>query len=242
MREEESGTNGVEALDLYARVEDLLGVHEAAPRLYAHYLLALQETEFGTLLDVGCGSGEFIRQIAGAFPDARFTGIDLSPEMVRQAREKGIDARCVDLCDVEGRFDVITCVFDMLNYLSPEELPGFMRCLATRLRPGGLLLCDLNTLHGFETVAVGAFSAEDPTRFVAIESDFEAGVYTADFTLFEKEKGECWKKNSRRIRQYLHTPENLAELGGLELLERREVNLYDEEEADKEFLIFGRYG
>jgi hypothetical protein len=112
-----------------------------------------------------------------------------------------------------------------------------MRCLATRLRPGGLLLCDLNTLHGFETVAVGAFSAEDPTRFVAIESDFEAGVYTADFTLFEKEKGECWKKHSQRIRQYLHRAERLAELGGLELLEREEVNLYDEEEADKEFLV-----
>jgi SAM-dependent methyltransferase len=234
--------NAPEALDLYAKVEDLLGVHEAAPRLYAHYLLTLHSLEFESLLDVGCGSGEFIRQIAGAFPDARFIGIDRSPEMVRRARENGVDARCVDLCDVEGRFDVITCIFDMLNYLSPEELPGFMRCLAARLRPGGLLLCDLNTLHGFETVAVGAFSAEDPTRFVAIESDFEAGVYTADFTLFAREKEACWKKHSQRIRQYLHTPELLAEHGGLELVERREVNLYDEEEADKEFLIFGRYG
>jgi len=230
--------NGTEALDLYAKVEDLLGVHEAAPRLYAHYLLTLHSLEFESLLDVGCGSGEFIRQISGAFPDARFIGIDLSPEMVRRAREKGVDARCADLCDVEGRFDVITCVFDMLNYLSPEELPGFMRCLAARLRPGGLLLCDLNTLHGFETVAVGAFTAEDPTRFVAIESDFEAGIYTADFTLFEKKNEGCWKKNSRRIRQYPHTPELLAGLGRLELVHDEGICLYDEEEPDKRFLVY----
>ena len=45
------------ALDLYAKVEDLLGVKEAAPTLYAHYLLFLQTLEFETLLDVGCGSG-----------------------------------------------------------------------------------------------------------------------------------------------------------------------------------------
>jgi SAM-dependent methyltransferase len=188
---------------------------------------------------VGCGSGEFIRQISGAFPDARFTGLDLSPEMVRQAREKGVDARCVDLCVVEGQYDVITCVFDMLNYLSPEELPGFLDCLAARLRPGGLLLCDLNTLHGFETVAVGAFTAEDPTRFVAIESEFEEGIYTADFTLFERE-GECWRKSSQRIHQYLHRPEDLTATGELEQIAREPVKLYLEEEPDKEFLLYRR--
>lgn len=228
--------NTPEALDLYARVEDLLGVYEAAPRLYAHYFLTLQGLEFGSLLDVGCGSGEFIAQISGAFPDTRMEGIDLSPEMVRRARERGVEARCVDLCDVTERYDVITCVFDMLNYLSPDELTGFLSCLRNRLNPGGMLLCDLNTLYGFEEVAVGVFTAEETDRFVAIESDFEAGVYTADFTLFERD-GACWRKSARRIRQYHHTPERIAELAGLELAEREPVALYGEA-ADKEFLIY----
>ena len=225
------------ALDLYAKVEDLLGVYEAAPRLYAHYLLMLQRMEFGSLLDVGCGSGEFIAQISGAFPEVRMEGIDLSPEMVRRARERRVEARCVDLCDLTERYDVITCVFDMLNYLAPGELPGFLSCLSQRLNPGGYLLCDLNTLYGFEEVAVGAFTAEDEGRFVAIESDFDAGVYTADFTLFEREEGGCWHKSRERILQYRHTPEVLARLGGLELLEREPVTLYGEE-VDKEFLLY----
>ena len=124
----------------------------------------------------------------------------------------------------------------MLNYLSPEELPAFLNCLKERLNPGGVLLCDLNTLYGFEAVAVGAFTAEDDRRFVAIESDFEAGVYEADFTLFERE-GECWRKSFQRIRQYDHSPEEIAGLLGAEMVQRDPVTLYAEE-PDKEFLVY----
>ncbi len=229
-------SNTSAALDLYADVEDLLGVYEAAPRLYAHYLLALQEFDFRSLLDVGCGSGEFILQLQGAFPEARFQGIDLSPEMVHRSRERGVDAHCIDLCDVADRYDVITCVFDMLNYLSAEELSAFLHCLGGRLKPGGVFLCDLNTLYGFEEVAVGAFSAEDDDRFLAIESDFEEGVYTADFTLFQRKEKECWTKRSQRIRQYYHTPQEIADRAGLKPLRSEPVTLYGEE-ADKLFLV-----
>ena len=228
--------NSSEALDLYARVEDLLGVYEAAPRLYAHYLLALQNLEWHSLLDVGCGSGEFLASMQGAFPGHSMRGIDLSPEMVRRARSRGVEAECVDLGETEGSFDVITCVFDMLNYLSPEELPGFLTCLKDRLNSGGVLLADLNTLYGFEEVAVGAFTAEDEDRFLAIESDYEEGVYTADFTLFER-PGECWHKSSQRIRQYYHAPETIARIAGLELINQTPVCLYGDE-ADKVFLVY----
>jgi len=227
-------TNSSKALDLYAKVEDLLGVKEAAPRLYAYYLLELQTIDFSSLLDVGCGSGDFILQIEGAFPGARFEGIDLSPEMVRRAREKGVEARCIDLCELREKYDVITCVFDMLNYLSKEELPGFLQCLSERLNPGGVLLCDLNTLYGFEEVAVGAFTAEDDERFITIESDFEAGVYRSDFTLFEREN-RCWKKSTQQIRQYYHRPEEIAGMTGMRLVAESPVELYGEE-ADKVFL------
>ena len=226
--------NPAEALDLYAKVEDLLGVKEAAPRLYAHYLLTLQSLEFGSLLDVGCGSGDFLLAMQGAFPQAKMEGIDLSPEMVRRARKQGVEARCMDLCDVERRYDVITCVFDMLNYLSPEELEPFLHCLKDRLNPSGVLLCDLNTLYGFEEVAVGAFVAEDAERFVTIESDFGDGLYRADFTLFEK-NGECWHKSSGKIHQYYHAPERIAELLGAKILLRDPVSLYTGE-PDKLFL------
>ncbi len=225
-------------LDLYARIEDLLGVKEAAPDLYAHYLLALQEIPFGSLLDVGCGSGDFILSIQNAFADVAFRGIDLSPQMILSARQKGIDAEAIDLCDDGGKYGVITAVFDVLNYLSKSELERFGKCIKNRLVDGGYFLCDVNTLYGFEEIAVGSFIAEDSDRFVTIDSDFENGVYVSDFTLFER-KGELWRKSTGTIRQYYHTVEAIGHATGLKLLKKTKVNLYDANEADKLFLIFG---
>lgn len=225
------------SLDLYAKVEDLLGVKEAAPSLYAHYLLFLNSVDFETLLDVGCGSGDFLRQMQGAMNIPKVKGIDLSPLMVAKTKEQGLDAACINLCDLEGKFDVITAVFDMLNYLSKEELQTFFACVKAHLNEGGLFLCDINTLYGFENVAVGSFIVDDESRFLTVDSDFEAGVYSAEFTLFEKEK-KCFNKSQETIKQYYYTLDDLLDFSGLELISDDEVNLYELEEADKRFLVF----
>lgn len=227
--------NSSDSLDLYAKVEDLLGVKEAAPRLYAHYLLFLNTVEFRTLLDVGCGSGDFLLQMQQALSIEQCKGIDLSGEMVSQSVKLGIDAACIDLCDLEGTYDVITAVFDMLNYLSPEALRPFLKCVKSHLNDGGIFLCDINTLYGFENVAVGAFIVEDDTRFLAIDSDFEEGEYMSEFTLFEK-NGELYKKSQETIRQYYHTVDALAQCSGMEVFLVDDVNLYGLEEPDKVFV------
>ncbi|MHB0993670.1 MAG: methyltransferase type 12 [Sulfurovum sp. 28-43-6] len=225
------------ALDLYAKVEDLLGVKEAAPTLYAHYLLFLQTLEFETLLDVGCGSGDFLRQMQGALEIPSATGIDLSPLMVSKTREQGFEAECMGVCEVEGSFDVITAVFDMLNYLDATQLKDFLACINSRLNAGGYFVCDTNTLYGFENVAVGAFIVDDEKRFLTIDSDFEAGDYFSTFTLFEQE-GTCFSKSQESIRQTYHTPQELIALIGLELIASEDVFLYGFEEADKTFFVF----
>ena len=52
------------ALDLYAKVEDLLGVNEVTPVLNEYYYETLEKMKFNSLLDVGCGSGGFLEQIS----------------------------------------------------------------------------------------------------------------------------------------------------------------------------------
>jgi len=222
-------------LDLYARVEDLLGVKEAAPDLYAHYLLSLQERDFSSLLDVGCGNGDFIRQMQGAFPHAQFHGIDLSVEMVRRARKQGVEAEAIDLCEVSGRYDVITAVFDVLNYLEPPQLKRFGDCLRDRLNPGGVFLCDITSLYGFDVIASGAFQAEDENRFVAIDADFDGEHYTSKFVLFERE-GEQWLRSDAAIDQRYYAVDALADLLGMNIAVSEPVSLYGEE-ADKIFMV-----
>ena len=230
--------NTSNSLDLYAKVEDLLGVKEAAPSLYAHYLLFLNTQNFDTLLDVGCGSGDFLRQMQGALDldIAQVKGIDLSSLMVAQTLEQGYNAECIDLCNLNGSFDVITAVFDMLNYLNKEQLAAFLSCVKEHLIEGGVFLCDINTLFGFENVAVGSFIVDDEERFLTVDSDFEKGEYISEFTLFEKE-ADCFKKSQETIRQYYHSVDDIVALSGLELLVDDEVNLYGLESADKKFLV-----
>ncbi len=225
-----------DSLDLYAKVEDLLGVKEAAPNLYAHYLLFLNTIDFDTLLDVGCGSGDFLRQIQGALEIPEVKGIDLSPLMVSKTLEQGYDAKCTDLCDLQGSYDVLTAVFDMVNYLDKAELARFLGCVKSHLNDGGYFLCDINTLHGFENVAVGSYIVDDEERFLTVDSDFEEGEYSAEFTLFEKE-GSCFKKSQETIRQYYHSVDEIVNLSGLELVQSDDVTLYELEEADKLFLV-----
>ena len=228
--------NSSDPLDLYAKVEDLLGVKEAAPALYAHYLLFLNTVEFDTLLDVGCGSGDFLRQMQGALDIPRVKGIDLSPFMVAQTLEQGYEAECIDLCDLEGTYDVITAVFDMLNYLNKEQLTRFLTCVKEHLNEGGYFLCDINTLYGFENVAVGAYIVDDENRFLAIDSDFENGKYIAEFTLFEK-KGKCFTRSQECIAQFFHTSESLKALSQMSCIMDEPIHLYTEE-TDKRILVF----
>ena len=203
-----------DSLDLYAKVEDLLGVKEAAPSLYAHYLLYLNSIDFDTLLDVGCGSGDFLCQMQSALDIPTVKGIDLSPLMVAKTLKQGSDAECIDLCDLEGKYDVITAVFDMLNYLDKKQLEHFLHCVKDHLNEDGLFLCDINTYYGFENVAVGSFIVDDKERFLTVDSDFENNEYISEFTLFEKENNS-FRKSQETIKQYHHTIDDIVQFSGL---------------------------
>jgi predicted TPR repeat methyltransferase len=228
--------NTSNSLDLYAKVEDLLGVKEVAPKLYAHYLLFLNPVEFTSLLDVGCGSGDFLVQMQKALNIPEVKGIDLSSLMVAKTKELNLDAECIDLCELEGKYDVITAVFDMLNYLDKTNLERFLLCVKEHLNEGGFFLCDINTLYGFENVAVGSYIVDDEARFLTVDSDFEEDVYSAEFTLFEKE-GRNFIKSQETIKQYYHSAEKLVKYSGLEWVESDDVDLYGLDEADKVFVV-----
>ena len=228
--------NNSASLDLYAEVEDLLGVKEYAPKLYAHYLLFLNTLDFTTLLDIGCGSGDFLVQMQQALSITKVKGIDLSPHMVSKTVKQHIDAECINICDLEGKYDVLTAVYDMINYLDTSSLKSFLFCVKNHLIEGGIFLCDINTLYGFENVAVGSFIVDDETRFLTVDSDFQNNEYISEFTLFKRED-EYFVKSQETIRQYYHSVEQIVKYSELELVVDDEVFLYDFDEADKRFIV-----
>ena len=83
---------------------------------------------------------------------------------------------------------------------------------------------------------------DDEDRFVAIDSEFDDGIYRSEFTLFEKVSEENYNKSKETIQQYYQTAQLLRELlPDMELLVNDEVMLYGDD-ADKDFLVFQKRG
>jgi len=226
------------ALDLYAKVEDLLGVNEVTPVLNEYYYETLEKMTFNSLLDVGCGSGGFLEQISKSYPNVQAKGIDLSNVMVEMTKKKGLDAECIDLCKVEDKYEVITAIFDMVNYLDHKNIKRFFRCVEERLEKGGHFICDINTLYAFKVIAAGSFIKDGDDRFVTIDSDYveEDKEYFMDFTLFEK-VGECFKKSQDSITQYFYTVPEIQKITKMKLVSKTAISIYSNE-SEKYFLVF----
>ena len=69
-----------------------------------------------SVLDLGCGTGEDAQQLGRA--GVRVRAIDASPEMVRIARHRGVDAEVGNIEELEhldGTFDGVISDFGALN-------------------------------------------------------------------------------------------------------------------------------
>ncbi len=227
------------ALDLYAKVEDLLGVDEVAPKLYKEYFEILKELEFETLLDIGCGKGEFLALLDSLGITSYTLGIDRSSLMVQKAQEKGVNAKVIELSEIDKKFDVATAIFDMVNYLSFEEFEKFFQDLAQVIKPQGYFLFDINSYYGLSELAVGNFVTQDEKRFLTIESFFENDIYESFFTLFEKNKNNCYTKENAQINQYYYPLTQFQKLKNWTFVKSIDISLY-EEEIDKHLILLQR--
>lgn len=94
-----------------------------------------------TALDVGCGAGLLSEPLARL--GAKVVGVDASPEVIAVAREHAaidgldIDYRLADVAGLGGAFDLVTAM-EVVEHVA--EPAAFVRALAKRLAPGGLLM------------------------------------------------------------------------------------------------------
>ena len=94
-----------------------------------------------TALDVGCGAGLLAEPLARL--GATVTGIDAAPELIAVAREHAaamrleIDYRAGDVQELEGQFDLVTCMEVIEHVADPA---AFLKAVAKRLAPVGLLV------------------------------------------------------------------------------------------------------
>jgi len=131
------------------QVEVLFGGAAAAMRRQA--LVPLKAALLGRpgarLLDVGCGTGRFLREVKANYPRLETTGLDLSPYYLAVAQRDLRSWSRVQLVlgaaeaipFADSQFDAVTCV-----YLFHELPPGVRRAVVAEIRrvlkPGGMLV------------------------------------------------------------------------------------------------------
>lgn len=157
--------------------ELLASVYDGGWFEYSQYVASLvteieleRERPFRRVCDAACGTGLLLRFLAGDEDDSEaseeggrtgaprsLAGFDRSPAMLALARGRVPEARfekgeLAGVFPFSGPFDLITCVYDSLNYLLTEaEVLEFFRAVRGRLFPEGMLLIDFNTAGMYES-------------------------------------------------------------------------------------------
>ncbi len=150
-----------------AEIYDLKGHDRFSIQMVEYTFRLLKQLHFRPrkILDLCCGTGT----AAIIFTEQGYevTGLDGSREMLAVARSKALKKRVsikfvhqrlphFDIMEMKNQpvqFDLITCYFDSLNYiLKEDELRGTFVSAARHLRPGGLLIFDMNTASALKNL------------------------------------------------------------------------------------------
>jgi SAM-dependent methyltransferase len=198
--------------------EDLAYVHDkgfgdfarkASPGLLG--MLRRSGVPDGLIVDLGCGSGIWARELSDA--GYKVHGIDISSAMIRIARRRV----------PEGRFrtgsflrvplpqcDAVTSIGECLGYLfdgrgAMAELRRLFRRIHGVLGPGGVLIFDLLEPRHRERVTQerGGWDGEDWATIVQTEEDGRGRVLTRRITSFRK-VGRLYRRDHEvhRLRLY----------------------------------------
>jgi len=101
------------------------------------------------LLDIACGTGRTLKQLAAAHPDLRYYGVDMSPFYVQAARKLlrhvGELSLTVENAEhlpyVDGHFDIVSSVY-LFHELPKNARRNVVDEMFRVLRPGGLLVIE----------------------------------------------------------------------------------------------------
>ncbi len=156
----------------YDRAVDEREKKEVAPWKHEErqqFLTLLQQEGKTTLLEIGAGTGRdslFFQE-----QGLQVTCTDLSPEMVKHCREKGLNAQVMDFLHLDfppATFDAVYAL-NCLLHVPTRDLPAVLQQIQRVLKPDGLMF--LGVYGGFEREGTWPNDTYEPKRFFAYRTD-----------------------------------------------------------------------
>jgi SAM-dependent methyltransferase len=136
--------------DDYVKDEKFLALYNDYQKRYASEiaerdkvmlrLIAEKTSGTGSLLDIGCSTGNLLLHIKRAFPGMRLTGGELAESSLTAARANpdlaGVEFRTMDMLDIPGTYDCIAANA-VAVYFEWDEYERALKSVASALKPDG---------------------------------------------------------------------------------------------------------
>ncbi|MEQ8689923.1 MAG: methyltransferase domain-containing protein [Pseudomonadales bacterium] len=180
----------------------------------AHWAKSLELGATPNILDLGAGTGNFTLRLFREYPTARYTHLDMSPEMNAVARGKYAEAGLHEVQFIESMmqsapfenesFDFVVCI-NALNTAPPQG--ATLQAIESWLRPGGtLFLVDFGRemkILSWASYLIGSNIRKHGIRYTA---SWFRDCYES---LRQNRKA---RKDQKKGAMWLHSTEELAEL------------------------------
>lgn len=144
--------------DVYANQYDLLYSdknYEVECNILEDVFRKYGTNKIQTILDLGCGTGNHALSLSSRGYEV--TGVDLSAEMLTQARKKSANLfkgsntispifleDNLQKFEINKKFDVVLMMFAVLGYqIENEQISDALNTVRKHLRPGGLFIFDV---------------------------------------------------------------------------------------------------
>lgn len=202
---------------------------------YFRTLLSAQGVTGGTLLDLACGTGRLLIEMAAFGFDV--IGVDASAEMlcVLQNKPETAELKPLLLCqtmqtlDLYDTVDTVVCALDSINHLTDsKDVKAAFQRVSLFLNPGGVFVFDVNTVYKHKAIlANNTFVYDLDGLFCAWQNRLDEKKDTVEITLdfFEEEDG-AYYRSTETIAERAYPLEDIRawlEEAGLTVL-----NIYEE--------------
>jgi SAM-dependent methyltransferase len=149
--------NSMTSYERFGKFYDAVMGDRSAAADHVMELIRTAKPDAKSVLELGCGTGSILKRLQDHY---EVSGLDASPTMLSIARKKVPRAKLFlqDMVGfrMDGRFDVIFCVFDSINHVQRfSDWKRVFSAVHRHLSRDGCFIFDINTPRKLERVIAG---------------------------------------------------------------------------------------
>lgn len=168
----------------------------------------LKRSNFKNILEFGCGTGNYTKWFKIIFSTLQIVAVDNNKNMLAFAREKKIDANFIygNLVNFtyKEKFDVIFCLFHVINYVSnKKDLKNFFSNAHKLLNNDGLIVFDYLDLQSVSDTEPKnkkknfKFENKKVTRITSSKLEKKNNIISINHNYIVKTKNKIERYNDR---------------------------------------------